>query len=136
MRKLSWIGLLCVHTVAAAGGEAALSLAIAEPTFRDPEVLIATSMPPQFEIVFVREMPTPGWSCATDEVRVDSADGRIVVKLTETGPVGAAAQVITPTKCRVPLGQLARGAYLLELWLRRGDDGPHARVQALVVHAR
>ena len=71
-----------------------------------------------------------------NEIAVDLEHGRILAKITEVAPPGAAAQVITKTACRLPLGKLPRGSYWLELLLRRGANLPHARAQALVVRAR
>jgi hypothetical protein len=141
MRKLIWtvwLGVVAFTWAGAPGPGApdATSLLIVEPTFHDPQVLVATSMPPQFEVVFVREMPTTGWDLSVDSVDVDEESGRIVAKLTEIAPTGMSAQVITSTNCRVPLGGLTRGVYSLELWLRRGVGRPHVLTQALVVRAR
>jgi hypothetical protein len=137
---MRWIvGLLVLGALAstwAGGPGSATGLSIAEPTFRDPEVIVTTSMPPQFEIVFVREMPTPGWSFAVDAVDVDEESGRITAKISDIPPTGPTAQMISATKCRLALGTLARGVYSLELWLRRGNEGPHVLTQALVVRAR
>jgi hypothetical protein len=139
-RRKAWLALLgfpAALGAAGPGGDApARTLAVTEPAFRDVAIVVATSMPPQFELVLVRDMPTTGWTCVADAVEVDAATGRIVARLTERGPAGAAAQVVTATPCRVPLGKLARGRWLVELWLRRGADGRHTRVQALVVDAR
>jgi len=141
MRKTLWSLSLCTLALAAAGepgpsARSATSLTIAEPAFRDPQVMVATSMPPQFDLVLDRDMPTPGWSFVVDEIAVDLEQGRILAKITEVAPPGATAQVITKTACRLPLGKLPRGSYWLELWLRRGADLPHARAQAFVVRAR
>ncbi len=140
MRALICLTLLVLSVTVWAGGgptgPRATSLTLVEATFEDPQVIVATSMPPQFEISFTRSMPTTGWDHALDSVTVDQQPRRIVAKLTEIRPSGISAQVITPTKCRVPLGRLAPGRYLLELWVRRGADQPHTLAQALVVIAR
>jgi hypothetical protein len=140
MRTLICLTLLVLPVTVQAGGgpvePRATSLTLAEPAFESPQVVVATSMPPQFEITFMRDMPTPGWEHKVDSVTVDPETRRIVAKLTESRHGGTAAQVITPTKCRVPLGRLAPGRYLLELWMRRGADQPHTLAQALVVIAR
>ena len=141
MRNILWSMSLCTLALAAAG-EPGLSetpatpLTTAEPPFRDPQVMVATSMPPQFDLVLDRDMPTPGWSFVADEISIDLEHGRIVAKISEVAPQGIGAQVITKTECRVPLGNLPRGRYWLELWLRRGAGLPHVPVQALVIHAR
>ena len=117
-------------------GSRATSLTIARVAFHDPQVLVAKSMPPQFEIVLTREMPTPGWSFVVDSLTVDETSGRIVAKLSEIGPTETTSQVITPTQCRLQLGTLEPGSYVLEMWRRRGTSGAHALAQALVVIAR
>ncbi len=140
MRALIWMILLVLAVTVRAGGgpiePRATSLTLVEATFEGPQVIVATSMPPQFEISFTRNMPTTGWDHAVDSVTVDQETRRIVAKVTEIRPRGMSAQVITPTKCSVPLGRLAPGRYLLELWVRRGADQPHTLAQALVVIAR
>jgi hypothetical protein len=129
--------LMSAYAVTVAGGPGpATVLSIPEPAFRDPQVVVATSMPPQFEIVFVRDMPTPGWRFSVDTVDVDEESWRITAKITEVGPTGVNVQMIAPTKCRVPLGKLATGVYSLELWLRQGNTGPYRLAHALVVRAR
>ena len=138
MRTLFWTTLLTLSATTWAGGgpvePRATSIRLIESTFGNPEIVVGTSMPPQFDITFKREMPTTGWDHVLDSVTVDS--GRIVVKLTEVRPLGTVAQVITPTTFRLPLGRLTPGRYLLELWVRRGTDHPHALSQALVLAAR
>jgi len=137
MRRLVWFGVLGTLALTWAGGPGpATSLSIIEPAFRDPQVVVATSMPPQFEIVFVRDMSTPGWSFSVDTVDVDEETGRITAKISDIPPDGNTAQVITATKCRLPLGKLAGGVYSLELWSRRGNEGPHVLTQALALRAR
>ena len=141
MRRFVWtvsLGVVALTWAGAPGPGAphASSLSIVEPSFHDPQVLVGTSMPPQFEVVFVREMPTTGWDLSVDSVDVDEDSGRIVAKITEIAPTGMSAQMITSTNCRVPLGNLTRGVYSLELWLRRGVGRPHALTQALVLRSR
>ena len=140
MRALIWTILLVPSVTVQAGGgpiePRATTLTLVEATFESPQVIVATSMPPQFEISFTRNMPTPGWEHAVDSVTVDPKTRRIMAQVTEIRPSGTAAQVITPTKCRVPLGRMVPGRYLLELWVRRGADQPHTLAQALVVSAR
>ena len=137
MRWFVGLSILVALTLTSAGGPgSATALSIAEPAFRDPQVIVATSMPPQFEIVFVRDMPSAGWDFSVDSVEVDEESGRITAKVSEIPPGGPTAQMISATKCRLPLGKLARGVYSLELWLRRGSQGPHGLTQAVVVRAR
>lgn len=138
MRTLVWTALLALSGTAWAGGgpvePRATSIRVIESTFGQPEIVVGTSAPPQFEIHFRRNMPTPGWDHVVDNVSVSS--GRIVVKITEVRPTGNAAQMITPTACRLPLGRLAPGRYLLELWVRSAPDQSHVLSQALVLAAR
>ena len=140
MRALIWTTLFVLAVSAQAGGgpmePRATALSVVEPTFESPKILVATSNPPQFEITFRRRMPTPGWQHTIDNVTVDPEKRRIVAKVTEVPPTGVAAQMITPTDCRVPLGRLSPGRYSLELWVRRGTEQPHTLSQALVVVAR
>ncbi len=140
MRAWIWAVLLVPFVTVQAGGgpiePRATALALVEATFGSPQVIVATSMPPQFEISFTRNMPTTGWDHAVDSVIVDQETRRIVAKVTEIRPSGMSAQVITPTKCSVPLGRMVPGRYLLELWVRRGADQPHTLSQAQVVSAR
>ena len=140
MRWILVIALMAAPLLGWAGGSGAGSpsatkLTFREPAFHDPQVQVATSMPPQFEVVLTRDMPTPGWTLDVDEVAVDAKAGRILVRITEVAPGGIRTQVITPTPCHVPLGRLEPGVFSLELWLRRGD-GPHVLAQVLVVRAR
>ena len=138
MRWMFAIALVATPLLGWGGGSGspgATRLTFPEPAFHDPQVQRATSMPPQFEVVLTRDMPTPGWTLDVDEVAVDAGTGRIRVRITEVAPGGVRTQVITPTPCRVVLGRLEPGVFSLELWLRRGD-GPHVLAQALVMRAR
>jgi hypothetical protein len=141
MRMLVWTVSLGVVALAWAGApdpgaSPATSLSIVEPSFHDPQVVATTSMPPRFEVVLAREMPTTGWDLSVDSVDIDADSGRIVAKITEIPPTGTVPQVITSTSCRVPLGSPPPGVYSLELWVRRGVGRPHVLAQALVVRAR
>ncbi len=143
MRMLLWMAMLGVGAGAGGGetGSPATALAVVEPTFDEPQVAIATSNPPQFEIAFAREMPSTGWSCKVDGLEVSAetaaSAGRIVARITEVGPAGLSPQVITSTLCRLPLGRLERGVYVLELWVRRGSgDERYGLAQALALRAR
>jgi hypothetical protein len=139
-RTVALIGVALVASCAAAQGNPpgprATSLVPEPPAFSDPQVLVATSMPPQFEVVLTREMPTPGFTFAVDSLEVDEQAGRIVARISEVRPQGITTQVITSTPCRLPLGTLAPGRYALEIRLRRGTTGPHVLSQALVLVAR
>ena len=117
-------------------GPHATALTLPDDPFRDPQVVATGSMPPQFAIVLTREMPSSGWSVVVDSVDVDEASGRIVAKVSEIAPADTTAQVITSVQCRLRVGTLRPGSYLLEMWRRRGSSGPHGLAQGLVVVAR
>lgn len=142
MQRACLVGLLAAVVTAgcaaarAGAGPRANTLILPEAGFSDPEVVVAKSQPPQFQVVLHREMPTPGWRFAVDSVKTDREAGRIRAEVTETGPDGMVAQVITRTPLRIPLGSLEPGSYVLELWLRRGTTGEHRLVHALVLEAR
>jgi hypothetical protein len=109
---------------------------LVEPAFSDPRILVAKSMPPQFDLLLEREMPTPGWSFVVDAIELDEEGRRIVARITEVGPTGNVAQVITKTACRLGLGRLRPGSYVLELRTRRAPTDEHRLSQALVLAAR
>ncbi|HKQ62655.1 MAG TPA: protease complex subunit PrcB family protein [Candidatus Polarisedimenticolaceae bacterium] len=111
----------------------ARTLMVRGDAFTDPEVVTLKTLPPKFELLLRREMPTPGWSFVVDSVEVDEAKGRIVAKVSEIAPEGVTAQVITRTELRLPLGTLQARHHVLELYLRRGASGEHALVQAIVL---
>jgi hypothetical protein len=136
LASLAVLTTLPACSASSAGGPAATSLRLARELFPDPQVIVATSMPPQFEVVFDREMPTPGWQFVIDSVEVDRSTRRIVASVSDIPPEGPTAQVITRTPCRVPLGHLETGHYLLEVHLRRGRTGAHTLAQAFVLVAR
>ena len=81
-------------------------------------------------------MPTPGWTFLIDSVEADAGSSRLTIKLTEVGPDGIVAQVLTPTRIEVPLGQFESGAYFVELWTRRDPAKPHQPGHALIILAR
>ena len=141
MRTLICVLGCCSFVVALAGEPGptltpATSLTLVEPAFRSGEVLVATSMPPQFDLMLERDMPSTGWALQVDAVDVDTEAKRIVARISEIAPTGAAAQVITATPCRLPLGKLDRGVYVVEFRLRRGSAGGYGLVQAMAVRAR
>ncbi len=113
----------------------AMAITFGRSEFSDPEVIIRKSTPPQFEVVFDREMPTPQWKFELDGVDVDPETGRIVAKITELPPDGYVSQVITRHKCRIDLGTVSKGKYVMELWVKRGKDGSHRLAQAFVLNA-
>ena len=132
-------GLAAACAAAGAGSEPgprATLLKLGNRPFRDPQVMIAMSMPPQFDLMLTRDMPTPGWNLTLDSIEVDEETGRIVAKVSEIRPTGITTQVITATPCLLQLGTLGSRRYVLEIWLRRGTSGTHSLAQALVVIAR
>ncbi len=118
------------------GATQATAITFGRSEFSNPEVIIRKSMPPQFEVVFDRNMPTPQWKFELDGVDVAPDTGRIVAKITELPPDGYVSQVISPHKCRIDLGTVPKGKYVMELWIRRGKDNPHRLAQAFVLNAR
>lgn len=132
-------GLLTAAAAAAAGVPApgsppAARAKVVQAPFAVVEVDTLLSMPPQFELVLRREMPTAGWRLEVDAVEPDPGSRRIRVVLTQTAPDGPVAQVLTPVDVRVPLGALAVGRHLVEVWTREGGGEP-SLVQAEVVAA-
>jgi hypothetical protein len=120
---------------AAAETTKATKMIVLRSAFYEPQIVMLKSYPPQFQLVLKRKMPTPGWTFQIDEVDVDEAAGRVVARVTETGPDGIVAQVITETQCRIPLGTVAGGDYIVEVWSRRDAGQPHRPVQAFVLSA-
>ena len=100
------------------------------------EIAADASAPPRFTLSFVREMPTPGWTCRVDAVELDAPGRRISVRLSDVAPEGMTAQVITPTRFEVPLGSVAPGTYFVEIWTRRDPGREHEPTHALIVKAR
>ena len=122
-----------------AGGKAtdrgATRLTVPDPPFRNAQVVMAKSKPPQFRVNLTRDMPTPGWKFEIESVEVDAEAGRILVRVTEQAPHGMVAQMIKPTRLSLDLGVLAPGRYVLELWVRRGAKNEYHRLQAMVLVA-
>jgi len=113
----------------------ALKLEVVEPVFGSPQIVVLKSMPPQFDLTLVREMPSAGWKLEVDAIDVDADAQRIVARVTEVAPQGMAAQVLTPTWLRLSLGALKPADYVLEIRIRRGTDGEYVLAQALALHA-
>ena len=99
------------------------------------EIVAARTEPPTFTLVLVREMPTPGFTWRIDSLDVDAPNRRITARLSEIAPQGIVAQVITPTRFELPLGELAAGSYFVELWTRRDVSREHRPSHALVLEA-
>lgn len=130
--------------VVAPGGEAggavpetpkARGLVVREARYTDPEVAVLKSLPPQFEMTLLGEMPTPGFTLEVDAVEVDDSPQRIRAMVTEHGPTGVTSQVLTKTPLRLSLGTLTPGNYILELWLRRDPTKPHTLHQVILLTA-
>ncbi len=119
----------------AAGPPAATRLVPAEPSYRWAEARVLESLPPQLVVELKAEMPTPGWSLTVDSVEVDPNAGRIVLRITEAGPSGIVAQVITPTRVQANLGSVPVGRYCLEVWTRRAAQGSYSLAQSLALAA-
>ena len=113
----------------------ARGLIVREARYTEPEVAVLKSLPPQFEVTLLGEMPTPGFTLEVNSVEVDESSARIRALVTERAPEGVTSQVLTRTKLRLPLGTLAPGTYILELWLRRDPTKPHTLHQALLLTA-
>ncbi len=128
------IGAFLLQGTGAPGqiGQMANNLQVAETPFTNPQVMMAKSLPPAFFLSLVREMPTPGWSFEVDSVEREG--DRIVARVTEKRPDGMAAQVMTPTSLRVPLGRLPTGMFLLIIETRR-DEETYRPIQGLIVEA-
>jgi len=132
---LPLLALVCAVLAAAplAAAEIATSVSVPEPAFYDPVVKRADEPRSGFELQLTRDMPTPGWRFDIESVHVD--EGRIHVELSEGGPEGISAQVITRTRCTIAIGELAPGRYVLELWLPRNGTGDHYPAQVLFLQA-
>ncbi len=118
MQRLTCAVWCCSFAACLAGGAGppqttATSLTVVDPAFQRAEVLVAMSMPPQFDVMLERNMPSTGWSLLVDAIEVDTGSGRIVARISEIAPTGAAAQMITATSCRLGLGKLSPGSYVL-----------------------
>ena len=109
---------------------------IVEEEVNKVEIVAARTEPPTFTLVLVREMPTPGFTWRVDALDVDVRGRRITARLTESAPQGIVAQVITPTRFELPLGEIEPGSYFVELWSRRDAAGEHRPAHALVLEAR
>lgn len=128
------VAMLTLLSLVMSGGAAgATRLEVAGHPFGEPRVQVLESQPPQFDLVFRREMPTPGFELRVDSIETEG--GRIVARITELAPEGMVAQVITPTELRLSLGAVAPGRYLLEIHTRRGEDGVYLLADALVLTA-
>jgi hypothetical protein len=120
---------------AGSGDGSAVRLTIAEPELAVEEIKVLESLPPQFEVVLKKRMPSPGWSLDATDVHVDGDSRTVRVTLTETPPQGMAAQVITPVRVSANLGSLETGRWLLEVWARRGGEGKPRRIHAVILQA-
>ena len=138
-----WVRLALLAAVAtfpltwAGGAEPtpAKRIAIVPSPFTDLKLAPATDGEAGFVLTLKRDMPTPGWQVTVDEVDIDVDAGRITVRLTDAGPKGMVAQVITPTTFTVPLGALPKGTWVLEVHGRRKVGAPHRVETARIVKA-
>jgi len=139
MRALTWsilvAAMLAVSCSMAAGGPASRVWA-PDTRVEGVEIVSAKSDPTNFTLLVKRMMPTPGWTFVVDAVEADTGASRLTVKLTEVGPDGIVAQVLTPAQIEIPLGQVAPGAYFVELWSRQTPAKPYQPAHSLVIIAR
>lgn len=141
MRRLGCAVAVVWSLVAFAGqppepGTKARELRVTEGAFKNPQIAVLKSMPPQFHLSLEKEMPTPGWELGVDSLEIDAEAGRIVARLTERAPTGMVAQVVTPTWVRLELGTLDPGRYLIELRVRRSASEKYRAEHVLIVDAR
>jgi hypothetical protein len=112
-----------------ASGEPVVATALSlvdEPENSRLSVEVRSEEPPRFDLVLVLQMSTPGWRFKIDKIDYKE-DGRLVIKVTKTGPKGIVSQVLTRERLRIPLGAVPVGRYQLELHLRR-DSHPYGLV--------
>jgi hypothetical protein len=134
LRSIACIAILLLGCACQAADRTyAIRGSLREAAYEKVSLSMAKSQPPQFDLMLVREMPTPGWKIEVDALDIDEKDRRIVVRITEHRPGGMVAQVMTPTKLTVPLGELTPGSYFVEIWVRRGKKGTFAPTAALVL---
>ena len=131
MRPLMILALVAALAAAKAGPDTAVALKPLDPMFR-VRVVEQKSCPPMFDVELTADLPDPGWTLAVDRVSDPDASGRRIVELTATRAEGAFLQVVTPRTATVSLGSMRKGAYLLDVHLRRGPN-PYERVQAIVL---
>jgi hypothetical protein len=129
------VGLLVACGSATSGGGATKAW-VAETEVEKVEVVKNDSGAAGFTLVLEKEMPTPGWTFVVDSVETDAAASRLTAKLTEVGPDGIVAQVLTSARIEIPLGSIEPGAYFVEIWTRRNTQGKHQPGLALIVVAR
>jgi hypothetical protein len=125
-----------VLSCSAASGDEATRVWIPDTRIEGGEIIEDKSERSGFTLVLKREMPTPGWTFRIDSVEVDAESQRLTAKLTEVGPEGIVAQVLTPSTIEVPLGKIDPGTYFVELWFRRDPNKRHQPGHAVVVIAR
>lgn len=130
--------LLLLSTVAsgAGAGDFAAHARVATPDYEVDAIDVLESLPPRFELVLARDMPTPGWAIAVEDVAIDRDRNRIEVLLTEQPPTGMVAQVITPIVARVDIpAPIPPGRYVVTVRSRRGAEGEFRPVLAFVLVA-
>jgi len=131
MRPLTILALLAALAGARPGPDTALSLRPLDPMFA-VKVVEMPSCPPSFDVELTADMPDPGWSLTLDRVSDPDQAGRRTVEITATRAEGAFVQVLTPRAVTLKLGSMRKGAYLLDILLRRGPTR-YERVQAIVL---
>jgi iron complex transport system ATP-binding protein len=133
------LGLLVTAGTACLGQDDTRDLALRLETpagaLGHPTIVTLKTMPPGFDVVFMPEMPTAGCSFVVDSLEVDEAARRISARATLRRPAEVAAQVVTPTPLRLSLGSLARGRYVLEVWLRDDPEAAHHPAEVLLLEA-
>jgi len=128
-------GLMVVSCAVASGG-GATRVWVADTGVKKVDVVKQETGGGGFTLVVEREMPTPGWTFVVDAVEADAGASRLTAKLTEVGPSGMVAQVLTRERIEIPLGAIEPGAYFVEIWTRRDAAQEHQPGFALVVVAR
>jgi hypothetical protein len=118
------------------GAKRARTLTLPETACGAPEIVTLESDPHRFELVFQCDAPTPGWVFRVDGVEVDEESRRIVANVTQVGPEGIVATVITKCTLTIPLENLAPGPYLLEIRTRRGESGSYGPYHTVMLLAR
>jgi len=131
----STLVLAAVTPSAGSGDGSATRLKVAEQEVAVDEIRVLESLPPQFEVVLQKRMPSAGWSLTATDVHVDPETRTVRVTITEDPPKGMAAQVISAVRVGANLGSLEPGRWLLEIWTRRGAEGRPRRAHAVVLQA-
>lgn len=143
MTRLFVVATLALSGIATVGagdgsgaGEFAGNARVVDPEYTLEAIEVLESLPPRFELILARDMPSAGWGMQVDGVRVDVDAGWVDIRVTEVPPGGMAAAVITRVRSRVELPKpLPAGRYVLTVQARRGDRGNYRPVLAEVLAA-